>query len=123
MQATQIVSIVEDDEEVRLAIASLVRSLRLQTNLFSSAEEFLQSARLRDTSFLISDVRMPGMSGTEMHDQLLKLGYAPPTVFITAFPTVALQTKLQTKGVLAILPKPINGTAMSHWLKLALGTP
>jgi FixJ family two-component response regulator len=55
VQATQIVSIVEDDEEVRLAIASLVRSLRLQTNLFSSAEEFLQSARLRDTSFLISD--------------------------------------------------------------------
>ncbi|ANB76340.1 response regulator receiver protein [Paraburkholderia phytofirmans OLGA172] len=123
VQATQIVSIVEDDESVRLATASLVRSLGWQTHLFASAEEFLQSPWLGETSFLISDVRMPGMSGIEMHDELLKLGYAPPTIFITAFPTAALQAKMQTDGVLAILAKPVDASAMAHWLSFALRTP
>jgi FixJ family two-component response regulator len=123
VQATQFVSIVDDDESVRLATASLVRSLGWPTRLFASAEAFLQSAQIGETSFLISDVRMPGLSGIEMHDQMLKLGYAPPTVFITAFPAVAQRAKMQTEGVLAILEKPVDAAVMSHWLTLALGKP
>jgi FixJ family two-component response regulator len=66
---------------------------------------------------------MPGMSGIEMHDQLLKLGYAPPTLFISAFPPVALHAKIQKDGVMAFLPKPVDAAAMAHWLNLALGSP
>jgi FixJ family two-component response regulator len=123
VHATQIVFIVEDDESVRLATASLVRSLGWQTELFASAEAFLQSGRIGDGAFLISDVRMPGMSGIEMHDQLIKLGYTPPTIFITAFPTAALQSKAHSDGVLAILTKPVDAAAMAHWLTLTLGQP
>ncbi|MFM0206558.1 response regulator [Paraburkholderia sediminicola] len=123
MDAIQIVCIVDDDESVRMATASLVRSFGWQTRIFASAEEFLKSGDLGATSCLISDVRMPGMSGIEMHDQLLMLGYTPPTLFISAFPPVALRAKIQKDGVLAFLPKPVDAGTMAHWLNLALGSP
>jgi FixJ family two-component response regulator len=123
VHAIQIVSIVDDDESIRLATASLVRSLGWETRVFASAEEFLQSAQIGEASFLISDVRMPGMLGTDMHDELLRRGYAPPTIFVTAFPTAALQAKTQTNGVLAVLSKPVDAATMAHWLGVALGTP
>lgn len=123
VHATQIVCIVDDDESVRLATSSLVRSLGWQTCLFASAEAYLQSPQVSETAFLISDVRMPGMSGIEMHDRLQKLGYAPPTIFITAYPTAVLASRLQTNGVLAILTKPVDAVAVAHWLTQVLGAP
>jgi FixJ family two-component response regulator len=90
---------------------------------FASAEEFLQSGHVDDTSCLISDVRMPGMSGVAMHTHLLGLGNAPPTIFITAFPTASLQAQIQQNGALALLEKPVDAAAMVHWLNVALGQP
>lgn len=119
MHATRIVCIVDDDESVRLATSSLVRSLGWQTRLFASAEEFLRFPQIGEASLLISDVRMQGISGTEMRDQLLKLGYALPTIFITAFPTAAVAAKVRETGVLAVLTKPVDAATMAHWLGLA----
>jgi FixJ family two-component response regulator len=121
--AAQIVSIVDDDEAVRLGTASLVRSLGRHTRLFASAEEFLQSGQIAETSCLISDVRMPGMSGIAMHDRILALGYAPPTIFMTAFPTAGLKEKALANGALAVLEKPVDADAIAHWLGVALGLP
>jgi FixJ family two-component response regulator len=118
--SSQIISIVDDDEGTRLATASLVRSLGWQARVFASAEEFLGSDHIRETSCLISDIRMPGMSGIEMHDRLLALGYAPPTIFTTAFPTAALEATIQAKGALAFLEKPVDVTAVEQLLNLAL---
>jgi FixJ family two-component response regulator len=123
VNSTTFVSIIDDDESVRLATASLVSSLGWQTRVFASAEEFLQFPQIGEASFLISDVRMPRMSGVEMHDELLNRGYAPPTIFLTAFPTAALQAKVHTNCVLAVLAKPVDATVMAHWLSLALGQP
>ena len=92
-------------------------------NDFSSAEAFLNSGRVNQTSFLISDIRMPGMSGIELHDCLLKQGYAPPTIFITAFPTAVLHAQTQAQGALALLEKPIDANVVAHWLTKALGVP
>ena len=119
----QIVSIVDDDESVRVTTASLVRSFGCQTRVFASAEEFLRSADIDKTACLISDVRMPGMSGIEMHARLLELGYKLPTVFITAFPTADLHARILADGALACLAKPVDPAAISHWLNLVLGTP
>ncbi|CAB3784445.1 response regulator [Paraburkholderia caffeinilytica] len=123
MCSAQIVSIVDDDEAVRLAMGTLVRSFGRHTRLFASAEEFLQSGYIAQTSCLISDVMMPGMSGVEMRDRLLALGYAPPTIFITAFPAADLNAKAMTNGALAVLDKPVDASTFAHWLSVALDLP
>ncbi|WP_347879623.1 response regulator [Burkholderia sp. BCC1047] len=121
--ATQIVSIVDDDEAFRLATGSLVRSFGRQTRLFASAEEFLNSGKLAETSCLISDVMMPGMSGVEMLLQILALDHVTPTIFITSFPTAALKAKSLDAGALVVLGKPIDPDALEHWLNVALNQP
>jgi FixJ family two-component response regulator len=117
------VSIVDDDEAVRLAVSSLVRSFGWKAFVFESAEAFLSSDKLDETACLISDIRMPGMSGAEMLDRVQESGYAPPTIFITAYPTAAAELKAQSSGALAILQKPFDESAISDLLTLALGSP
>ena len=78
------VSIVDDDESVREAIESLLRSVGLGADVFASAEEFLKSDRLKDTDCLILDVRMPGMTGLELQERLGSIEYKIPIIFITA---------------------------------------
>ncbi|WP_407935834.1 response regulator transcription factor [Cupriavidus necator] len=110
----------DDDEAVRLATASLVRSLGRPARLFASAEEFLESGHIAHTSCLISDVMMPGMSGLAMHDRILALGYAPPTIFITAFPAADLKAQALANGALAVLDKPVKADVIAYWLGVAL---
>jgi FixJ family two-component response regulator len=119
----QIVSIVDDDEVVRLATSSLVRSLGWQARTFASAEEFLQSGCAGKTLCLISDIMMQGMSGIDLHDRLLELGCAPPTIFMTAYSTAALRATIEAKEVLAFLDKPIDATAVASCLEQLLGQP
>nr|WP_128595298.1 response regulator [Paraburkholderia kirstenboschensis] len=125
MRVPRIASIVDDDEAVRLATASLIRSLGWDTRVFASAEEFLASASVAETTCLISDVIMSGMSGVDLHDRLLELGCAPPTILMTAFPTAVLQAKIHAKiegnSVLAFLEKPVDTAALAQCLTLASG--
>lgn len=123
MQTTPVVSIVDDDKAVRLALGSLVRSLGWQACMFESAEEFLVSGQVADTSCLISDVRMSGMSGVEMHERLLAQGHAPATIFISAYPTPSLHARAVRNGALVLLQKPYQAAVMTHWLSVALGNP
>jgi FixJ family two-component response regulator len=121
--SSHIISIVDDDEGARVATASLVRSLGWQARVFASAEEFLESGLIDDTSCLISDIRMPGLSGIEMHERLLDLGYAIPTILITAFPNATSKVKIQTESPPAFLEKPVDVNTVERLLSLALGTP
>lgn len=123
MCCAQVVSIVDDDEAFRLGMGSLVRSFGWPTRLFASAEEFLESGLIADTSFLISDVMMPSMSGVAMHERVLALGYALPTILVTAFPTADLMATALANGALAVLNKPVEADAIAHWLGVALGAP
>jgi hypothetical protein len=74
VHARPIVSMVDDNEAVRIATAILIRSLGRQAQLFASAEEFLNYGQIKETACLVSDVQMPNMSGIEMHVRLLELG-------------------------------------------------
>ncbi|ANB77506.1 response regulator receiver protein [Paraburkholderia phytofirmans OLGA172] len=123
MQITPVVSIVDDDKAVRLALGSLIRSLGWQVRTYESAEEFLSSGEAAHTSCLISDVRMPGMSGIEMHERLRAQGHAPATIFVSAYPTPSLQAKAVGAGALVLLQKPYRAAALTHWLSVALGNP
>lgn len=118
-----LVSIVDDDEAVRVATADLVGSLGWDARVFCSAEEFLASAYVERTTCLITDVVMPGMSGVDLHDRLLELGFSPPTVLMTAFPTAVLEARIRAKmaanTVMAFLEKPVDAAALARCLTLA----
>ena len=125
MGPVRLVSVVDDDESARLATKNLVRSLGWPTCTFDSAQSYLQwlsTVRADETGCLISDVRMPGMSGIEMFDRLRALGAAPPTVFMTAFPTDALRAQVTAMGALALLEKPVDGAVFEYHLKRVLGS-
>jgi FixJ family two-component response regulator len=117
------VAIVDDDEPHRLATEGFVLSLGLDVLVFASPEEYLRSENLGDTSFLISDVRMPGMSGIEMHKRLVDMGFTPPTIFITGFSTVTLKAEVMASGALTLLEKPFDSAVLAQWLNLSLGQP
>jgi len=102
-QVTTMIAIVDDDESVREATKSLVRSLGYEAATFCSAEEFLESAQLKTTACLITDVRMPGMSGVELQDRLIADGRVLPTVFISAFSDERVQQKVLDSGAVVYL--------------------
>ena len=78
------ISVVDDDMWVRESLDSLIRSIGHEVRLFASAEEFLSSGHRRKADCLILDVRLPGMSGSELHRQLLARKCKVPVIFITA---------------------------------------
>ncbi|WP_233272772.1 response regulator transcription factor [Paraburkholderia acidisoli] len=116
-------SIVEDDESVREAIESLIRSVGWDVLTFDSANAFLNSGAVNQTRCLISDVTMPGMSGIEMHARLLARGYVPPTIFITAYPTASDEATALANGALAYFEKPVDSALILEKVRQALGLP
>ena len=81
---TALISIVDDDESMREAIQSLLRSVGFRAKTFASGEQFLQSDQIENTACLILDVRMPGMSGLELQRRLMATQCRIPIVFVTA---------------------------------------
>jgi len=79
-----LVAVVDDDISVRESLESLIKSVGLEVTVFASAEEFLRSCRAREADCLILDLRLPGMSGIELHRHLLARGRHVPATFITA---------------------------------------
>lgn len=122
MQSVPVVSIVDDDQAVRRALGNLVRSFGWEARMFESAEAFLASGEVADTACLVSDIKMTGMSGIEMHEHLLAQGNAPATIFVTAYPTPALEAKATVNGALVLLQKPYRAADMSYWLSIAIGS-
>ena len=115
------VAIIDDDEAVRLATASLVRSLGLTISTFASAEEFLQSPRCCDSDCVITDVQMPGMGGMELQARLRAAGSRTPVIFITAFPEDHVRRQATEGGAIGFFSKPYDGGAMIACLDAALG--
>jgi FixJ family two-component response regulator len=115
------VSIVDDDESVRLAMEGLVRSLGFAAHTFRSAEDFLNSPRVDDTACLITDVQMPGMSGLELQSRLRARGSRMPIIFITAYPEHNTRRRAEAAGALAFLEKPSDSGIMAKFLNQALG--
>jgi FixJ family two-component response regulator len=111
---SQIVSIVDDDASVRAAMQSLLRSLGFVAFVFESAEDFLRSPRVDDSSCVITDVQMPGMSGLDLQDRLIAQGSRIPVILITAFPEQSIRSRAQAGGALGLLEKPFAGRALSR---------
>ena len=119
-QVTTMIAIVDDDESVRKATKSLVRSLGYEAATFCSAEEFLGSSQLKTAACLITDVRMPGMSGVELQDRLIADGCSLPTVFISAFSDERVQRKVLENGAIGYLRKPFEEDRLIACIDMAL---
>ena len=115
-----VISIVDDDKSVREGIRRLIRSLGYATATFASAEEYLLSDRLRDTSCLITDVRMPGMNGVELQNRLIADGYRTPIIFMTAFPEERIRERVLEAGAIGLLSKPFTENCLIGCLDMAL---
>jgi len=115
-----VIAIVEDDASVRTATQSLVRSLGFTAYAFACAEEFMQSPRVNDTSCLIADVQMPGMSGVELQRVIIDQGRDTPIIFITAFQDEAIRASAIKAGAVCFLSKPVDGQILVECLDRAL---
>ena len=92
------ISIIDDDPFVRMATDGLVRSLGYRAATFASAEDYLQSDRINDTSCVITDMQMPGLSGAELQSLLIARGNCTPMIFITAFPKENVRRRVLDAG-------------------------
>ena len=108
MREIQAIAIVDDDESVREALVSLLRSVGFAVEAFPGAEAFLASPFRRRAALLITDMQMPGMSGLALHACVAASGEAIPTVLITAYPDDSLRVRARKAGVAGYLIKPFD---------------
>ena len=117
------IAIVDDDLAVREATKGLVRSLGYDASIFSSGEEFLNSERLHDTSCLITDLHMPGLSGIDLQNRLIAGGHRMPVIFITAFSEESVRARAMEAGAICFMSKPYSEERLIGCLDKALQTP
>jgi FixJ family two-component response regulator len=115
-----LVSVVDDDESVRESLPDLLREFGFAVQAFASAEAFLASGHVDATRCLILDVAMPGMSGPDLQDELIRRGHAIPIIFITAHGDAADRPRLIRQGAVDCLFKPFSEAALLKALHAAL---
>lgn len=119
-QAT--VFVVDDDESVREALSSLIRSVGLQVETFASAVEWLDLVRElpKMPACLVLDVRMPGINGLELQQQLVQRGARIPIVFITGHGDIPMTVRAMKAGAVEFLPKPFRDQDLLDAISVSL---
>ena len=120
MAKRSLVSVVDDDESVRESLPDLLRQFGFAAEAFSSAEAFLASEVISETSCLILDVAMPGMSGPDLQEELIRRQQGIPIVFITANGDKTVRPRLLAQGAVECLFKPFSEAALLEALDAAL---
>lgn len=119
MPPNNAVSVVEDDESLRLALVGLIRSMGYAARGFASAEEYLalQDGRC---ACVVTDLHLPGISGIEMMLKLREMGYLVPAIMITARAEQTIEARAVAAGALCVLRKPFEAEALLDCLQRAL---
>jgi FixJ family two-component response regulator len=115
-----LISVVDDDESIRRTTTFLIESFGFRAAAFESAETFLKSGQLHDTSCLILDVQM-GMNGLELQSELAAAGYDIPVIFITAYDNKVSRKQAMQAGAAAFLGKPFSDEELLQTIRSALG--
>jgi FixJ family two-component response regulator len=115
-----LVSVVDDDESVREALPDLLRQFGFAAESFASAEAFLASGFVGETSCLLLDVAMPGMSGPDLQRELTRRRQKIPIVFITAYGDASVLRRLLARGAVRCLVKPFSDAALLDAVGAAL---
>ena len=112
-QSKPIVYIVDDDPSVRDSLSLLLQSAGYPVQVFASANEFLDGvADWQRPSCLVSDVKMPGISGLDLQDKLVGSSHPMPIIFITGHGDIPMSVKAIKKGAIGFLPKPFDDSAL-----------
>jgi FixJ family two-component response regulator len=114
------IAVIDDDASIRAATNNLLSSHGYLVDAFASAEEFLQSVRLNDSSCVIADVQMSAMSGLDLLSYMRARGYNAPFIFITAFPDESVRARALKGGAICFLSKPFAGPALISCVEAAL---
>src|SRR5262245_23351944 len=120
MSKRPLVSVVDDNDSVRESLPDLLQELGFAAQAFSSAEEFLASKAENATSCLVLDIGLPGMSGPDLQQELIRRGNAIPIIFITAQRDTSLRPRLLARGAVACLLKPFTDDALLEAINTAL---
>src|SRR5579863_7711728 len=118
--AKALISIVDDDESIRRTTTFLIESLGFRAAAFDSAERFLKSGQLHNTSCLILDVQMPGMNGLQLQSELAAAGYRIPIIFITSYDDKESRGRAMQAGAVAFLGKPFSDEQLLQTVRSAL---
>ncbi len=116
----KLIAIVDDDELMRSALQSMLKSVGLSSLVFASAEEFLKSRQHQQTACLIADIRMPGMSGLELQAKLNAEHCRIPTIFITAHGDTKMRMQALRAGAVEFLSKPFDDEVLLENVRAAL---
>jgi FixJ family two-component response regulator len=119
-EADPIIFVVDDDPSVRRALKRLISSAGFQVETFASAQDFLQSSRHDGPACLVLDVRLPGVSGLDLQEQLTAAGLNMPIVFITGHGDIPMSVRAMKAGAVDFLPKPFNDQDLLGAIHLAL---
>ena len=117
-----LIAIVDDDSSVREGVTDLLNSMGFETEIFGSAEAFLASNLLGRIACLITDGRMSGMTGFELHRHLVASGRRMPTILITAFPEETDRARALRDGMFCYLPKPFKDDDLLACLRSAIAS-
>ena len=115
-----IVYVIDDDASVRDALKSLIRSVGLEVELFSSTQEFLRRKQPDVPSCLILDVRLPGKSGLDFQHELTEANIAIPIIFITAHGDIPMSVQAMKAGAVEFLTKPFRDQDLPDAIHVAL---
>jgi FixJ family two-component response regulator len=118
---TPFIAVVDDDDMVREATAALIETFGLVVRVFSSADAYLCSNCVRDTSCLITDVQMPGIDGLQLQHRLAKSGHRIPIIFVTAFPDERARERAMKVGAVCYLSKPFEPLDLLDCIRSAIG--
>ena len=123
-QSTQkpTVFIVDDDAAIRFAMQALMDSVNLDHEIFSSADEFLKKVTEQRPGCLVLDIRMPGLGGLELQEELIKRGNTLPIIFITGHGDVPMAVEAMQKGAVDFIQKPFRDQELLDRIREALAT-
>ena len=115
-----LLSVVDDDESIRESLPDLIKEFGFAARAFSSAEEFLSSGSADETSCLILDIAMPGMSGPELHQELKRRGEQVPIIFMTGQKDETIRARALEQDAAGVLLKPFSDAALLAAITTAL---
>jgi FixJ family two-component response regulator len=116
-----VISIVDDDASVRRATLDLLSSAGFVCEAFASGDAYLQSGHMEDTTCLILDITMPGMTGLDLQRHLNGTGHSIPIIFVTGYPEDSTRDQALRAGAICYLPKPCTEDELFGCIGRALG--